>query len=107
MVSVAPRLYPDMAPAEPCSARPAPWVRPAGPWTAPRLFLVREALPHDTGYRIPRGEVEEGSPPSTAPAGSVGTAPVTLSDADALDALEEEIVVLSAHMVRGCQIAIT
>jgi hypothetical protein len=112
MVSLAARLYPEMLPAErgsarpapwmapavTCSARPAPWVRPAAPSTAPRLFLVREALPENAGYRVPLGEVAEGSPPSTAPASSVGTAPVTESDADALDALEEEIVVLSAHI---------
>jgi len=71
---------------------------PAAPWTAPTLFLVREALPESAGYRVPLGEVAEGSPPSTAPASSVGTAPVPVSDADALDALEEEIVVLSAHI---------
>ena len=112
MVSLAARLYPEMLPAErgsarpapwmapavTCSARPAPWVRPAAPSTAPRLFLVREALPENAGYRVPLGEVEEEGPPSTAPAGSVGTAPLPVSEADLLDALEEEIVVLSAHI---------
>ncbi len=98
MVSLAARLYPEMLAAERGSARSAPWMAPAAPWTAPTLFLVREALPHDAGYRVAVGEGEEEGPPSTAPAASVGTAPVPVSEADALDALEEEIVVLSAHI---------
>jgi hypothetical protein len=98
MVSLAPRLYPDMAPAEPCSARSAPWMAPAASWTAPRLLLVREALSHDAGYEMPVGYAGEKSPALSVPAGTGNAAALPGSDADALDALEEEIVVLAAHI---------
>jgi hypothetical protein len=79
MVCYAPRLEPELASAAPCWAPYAPRAR------AP-LFLVREALPVGDGYTAlpPEGEVQAAALPE--------------SDGDVLDALEEEIVVLSAHI---------
>ena len=88
MVCYAPRLEPDWASA-------APWSTPEAPRARAPLCLVREALPLGEGYNVLPPEAEMS--PALLPA----------SDDDVLDALEEEIVVLSAHMVRGCQIAIT
>jgi hypothetical protein len=101
MVCYAPRLEHDWASA-------APWSAPAAPRARAPLFLVREALPHGAGYRVTAGEVEELSLAHHDPAGSrdaaalpeakIYTAALPESDGDVLDALEEEIVVLSAHI---------
>jgi hypothetical protein len=90
MVGYAPRLEPESASATRGPARAVPWVAPAVPRagsaapkpapavssTGPKLFLVREALPAGEGYAAP--------PPEAL--------------GDVLDTLEEEIVVLSAHI---------
>jgi hypothetical protein len=79
MVCYASRLEYDWASA-------APWSAPAAPRARPPLFLVREAPPAKDGYTalLPESEVCGPRLPE--------------SDGDALDALEEEIVVLSAHI---------
>jgi hypothetical protein len=90
MVCYAPRLEPESASATHGPARVVPWVAPAVPRagsaaprpapavssTGPKLFLVREATAAGEGYAAP--------PPEAL--------------GDVLDGLEEEIVVLSAHI---------
>ena len=115
MVCYAPRLEPGMAPAARGSARAVPWMAPAMPWAesavpwpvrdAPRarapLFLVREALPVGDGYTaLPPAA---GVPVAGAAESEVRATALPEPYGDVLDALEEEIVVLSAHMVRGLQ----
>jgi hypothetical protein len=111
MVCYAPRLERPWASA-------APWSAPDAPRARAPLFLVREPLPHGAGYRVTAGEVEEVSLAHHDPAGcadaaalpeaeiytaallesEVCAAVLPESDGDVLDALEEEIVVLSAHI---------
>ncbi len=79
MVCYAPRLEPDWASA-------APWSAPAAPRARPPLFLVREAVPLGEGYKALPPEAE------------MSAAALPESEDDVLDALEEEIVVLSAHI---------
>ena len=134
MVCYAPRLEAEMGPngraslrAEPRMAPAVPWARSSAPRQAPDaprarapLFLVREAVAYDGGYRVAVGEVDEVSLAHHDPAGSadaaalpeaepeiytaalpeseVCAAALPESDGDVMDALEEEIVVLSAHI---------
>jgi hypothetical protein len=100
MVCYAPRLEHELAPpargsacAEPRMAPAVPWAGsaaprqgPAAPRARPPLFLVREALPAGEGYA------------ALPPESEASAAALPESHGDILDALEEEIVVLSAHI---------
>jgi hypothetical protein len=102
-----------MAQAEYWAESAAPWQTPAGSWSwpAPRLFLVREAVAepyrakeasietpvltsYGDGAALPGAEICE----APLPEPEVGAAALPESDGDVLDALEEEIVALSAHI---------
>jgi hypothetical protein len=125
MVCYAPRLEPEesgaalgsapaaprTAPAGPWAGSAAPWEAPAGSWTGPKLFLVREAVAEP--YRAKESGAETPVPASYGdtpalpeaescraplPEAEVCAAALPESDDDVLDALEEEIVVLSAHI---------
>ena len=63
-------------------------------------MTIRERAPLDSGYRwrLAASRVTHLSAEEPPEAGHLGAEPAPLSDADALDDLEEEIVVLSAHI---------
>jgi hypothetical protein len=89
MVCYAPRLEHE-------TAIETGWTAPAVSRTGPKLFLVREALPAGDGYTalLPEAEVCGAPLPEAATCAAL----LPESHGDILDALEEEIVVLSAHI---------
>jgi len=77
------------------------WPVPAVSQAGPKLFLVREAVAEP--YRVKEAGADAPVPAShgdavTLPEAATCAAPLPESHGDVLDALEEEIVVLSAHI---------